>query len=107
MAADNRLNVTKASSVASIKRQFMHDYGLHLEIYHGNNRIAENNVKIHELVKGEFKGGELVMGSRCRVGNVEKYFKSTYGVKVQVKYEEDGKMKLAPDTYTLNQAKRL
>ena len=37
----------------------------------------------------------------------EKYFENTYGVKCQVKYEDGGKLKLAPDTYTLNQAKKL
>ena len=107
MAANNTLNVTKATSVASIKRQFKHDYGLHLEIYYGNNRIADDAKKIHEICDGEFKGGELVMGTRCRVGNVEKYFEQNYGVKCQVKYEENGKLMLAPDTYTLSQAKRL
>jgi len=107
MAADNRLNVTKATSVASIKRQFMHDYKLHLEVYHGNNQIADGDIKIHELTKGEFKGGELVMGSRCRVGNVEKYFKRDYDIKVQIKYDDNGELRLAPDTYTLNQAKGL
>ena len=107
MAANNTLNVTKATSVASIKRQFKHDYGLHLEIYYGNNRIADDAKKIHEICDGEFKGGELVMGMRCRVGNVEKYFEQNYGVKCQVKYDDGGKLKLAPDTYTLNQAKKL
>lgn len=104
---DNRLNVTKATSVGSLKRQFMHDYKLHLVIYYGNNQPVEDHVKIHEMVKGDFKGGELVMGSRCRVGNVEKYFKDAYNIKVQVKYEENGRLMLAPNNYTLNQAKKL
>ena len=47
-------------------------------------------------VKKFTKFVKKTLKARFMVGNVEKYFENTYGVKCQVKYEDDGKLKLAP-----------
>ena len=97
------IKVTKASSVKSIKRQFKQDFNCSLEIYTSNNQVADNDVKIHEIAKANYKGGDLDgLGKRSRVGNVEDYFMKSFGIKVQIK-NSDG-TKLAKNEMTLNQA---
>jgi hypothetical protein len=99
------LKVTKATSVASLKKQFKTDFDCSLIVYYGNNRIADDDKKIHEIAKEGFKGGTLVLGARSRVGNVEDYFLESFGIKVQIK-NADG-TKLAKNEMTLTQAGKI
>ena len=99
------LKVTKATSVASLQRQFKADFDCTLVVYLGNNTIAEGTKKIHEIAKTEYSGGALELGARSRVGNVEDYFKNNFGIKVQIK-NADG-TKLADNSMTLTQAGKM
>lgn len=99
------LKVTKSTSVVSLKRQFKKDFDCTLVIYYGNNRIAEDAKKINEIAKAGFKGGNLTLGARSRVGNVEDYFQDSFGIKVQIK-NADG-TKLAKNEMTLTQAGKM
>lgn len=99
------VRVTKATSVASLKRQFKEDFDCTLVVYYGNNRIAEDDVKIHDIAKDNYEGGTLELGARSRVGNVEDYFRDNFGIKVQIK-NADG-TKLADNGMTLTQAGKM
>ena len=98
------IRVKKSTSVKSLKRQFKEEFDCSLMIYTGN-KFADDSKKIHDLAKDDYKGGDLKLGARSRVGNVEDYFKESFGVKVQIK-NSDG-TKLADNSMTLTQAGRL
>jgi len=98
------IKVTKASSVQSIKRQFTKDFNCNLRIYNGIKH-ADGKMLISELSKAKNPTGELELGDRSRVENVEKYFKETFGIKVQISNSDD--TKLAGNEMTLTQAGKL
>ena len=98
------IKVTKASSVQSIKRQFTEQFNCNIRIYKGN-KFADDKTKISELSKTDSAGGELDLGARSRVENVERYFKETFGIKAQISNADD--TKLAENSMTLTQAGKL
>ncbi|MEN8913911.1 MAG: hypothetical protein ABF257_08665 [Polaribacter sp.] len=98
------IKVTKSSSVQSIKRQFSKEFSCNIRIYKGA-KFADDKVKISDLSKTDNPGGELELGARSRVENVEKYFKETFGIKVQISNADD--TKLADNSMTLTQAGKL
>lgn len=98
------IKVTKASSVQSIQRQFKNEFNCNIRIYKGNI-FAEQKIKINELSKKDNPGGELNVGPRSRVENVERYFMETFGIKVQVSNSDN--TKLADNSLTLSQASKL
>lgn len=99
------IRVTKASTVKSLKRQFKEDFNCSLVVYKGNNQIADDEVKILDLAKENYTGGELELGARSRVGNVEGYFNDAFGIKVQIKNGDASK--LADNDMTLTQAGKM
>ncbi|WP_339626770.1 hypothetical protein [uncultured Winogradskyella sp.] len=98
------IKVIKTSSVKSIKSQFNKEFSCNIRIYKGN-RFADEKMKISELSKTDNPGGSLELGARSRVENVEKYFKETFGIKVQISNADD--TKLAENKMTLTQAGKL
>jgi hypothetical protein len=98
------IRVTKSSSVQSIKRQFTEQFNCNIRIYKGN-KFADDKTKISELSKTDSAGGELDLGARSRVENVERYFKETFGIKAQISNADD--TKLAENSMTLTQAGKL
>jgi hypothetical protein len=95
------IRVIKSSSVQSIKAQFKKEFACSIRIYHGA-KMADESMKIAELSKTDNPGGELEIGPKSRVENVEKYFHETFGIKVQISNSDDSK--LADNSMTLNQA---
>lgn len=98
------IKVTKASSVQSIKSQFSKEFSCNIRIYNGI-KFADDKMKISDLSKTDNSGGDLELGARSRVENVEKYFKETFGIKVQISNSDD--TKLASNEMTLTQAGKL
>jgi|TARA_B110000027_G_C15849903_1_gene182214 hypothetical protein len=98
------IRVTKSSSVQSIKRQFTEQFNCNIRIYKGN-QFADNKIKISELSKTDSAGGDLDLGARSRVENVERYFMETFGIKTQISNADD--TKLAENSMTLTQAGKL
>ena len=98
------IRVTKASSLKSIKRQFSEEFNCNIRIYKGN-KFADEKTKISELSKTDSAGGELDLGARSRVANVERYFMEEFGIKVQISNADDSK--LADNSMTLTQAGKL
>ena len=98
------IKVTKASYVQSIQRQFEDEFNCNIRIYKGN-KFADPKTKIVDLTKKDNPGGELKLGPRSRVENVEKYFMDTFGIKVQISNSDD--TKLADNSMTLTQAGKL
>jgi hypothetical protein len=98
------IKVTKASSVQSIKSQFSKEFSCNIRIYNGA-KIADDKMKISDLSKTDNPGGELELGARSRVENVEKYFKQSFGIKVQIANTDNSK--LAGNEMTLTQAGKL
>ena len=99
-----KIKVTKASSVKSIKSQFSKEFSCNIRIYNGA-KFADEKMKISDLSKTDNPGGELELGARSRVENVEKYFKDSFGIKVQISNADD--TKLAGNEMTLTQAGKL
>ena len=99
-----KIKVTKASSVKSIKSQFSKEFSCNIRIYNGI-KFADDKMKISDLSKTDNPGGELELGARSRVENVEKYFKDSFGIKVQIANTDD--TKLAGNEMTLTQAGKL
>jgi hypothetical protein len=95
------IKVIKTSSVKSIKAQFAKEFACSIRIYNGK-KLADDAMKIADLSKKDAAGGELELGARSRVENVEKYFADTFGITVQISNSTD--TKLAPNEMTLNQA---
>ncbi len=95
------IKVIKSSSVKSIKAQFSKEFNCNIRIYNGQ-KLAEESMKIADLSKKDAAGGELEIGPKSKVGNVEKYFQESFGIKVQISNQDDSK--LAPNDATLNQA---
>ena len=98
------IKVTGASTVKSIKAQFKKEFDCSIRIYKGA-RLADDVTKISELSTLDNAGGNLELGARSRVENVEKYFKDTFGIKVQISNSTD--LKLASNALTLTQAGKL
>ena len=98
------IKVIKTSSVKSIKSQFSKEFDCTIRIYNGP-RIADDTKKISELSTKDSAGGELELGARSRVANVEKYFMDEFGIKVQIANSNDSK--LASNELTLTQAAKL
>ena len=94
------IRVTKASSVKSIKRQFTKEFNCNIRLYKGN-QFADEKTKISELSKTDSAGGELDLGARSRVENVERYFMETFGI------SNADDTKLADNSLTLTQAGKL
>ena len=95
------IKVIKSSSVKSIKAQFSKEFNCNIRIYNGQ-KLAEESMKIADLSKKDAAGGELEIGPKSKVGNVEKYFQESFVIKVQISNQDDSK--LAPNDATLNQA---
>ena len=98
------IKVTKASSVQSIKRQFTKEFNCNIRLYKGN-KLEKEKTKISDLSKTDSAGGELDLGARSRVENVERYFMETFGIKAQISNADD--TKLADNSMTLTQAGKL
>ncbi len=98
------IKVTKVSSVQSVKKQFSKEFSCNIRIYNGT-KFADDKMKISDLSKTDNPGGDLELGARSRVENVEKYFKDTFGIKVQISNSDD--TKLADNEMTLTQAGKL
>lgn len=95
------IKVIKSSSVKSIKAQFKKDFNCSIRIYSGK-KYADDDAKISQLSKIDSPGGELHLGARSRVENVEKYFMDNFGIIVQIANADD--TKLAGNDMTLTQA---
>ena len=98
------IKVTKVSSVQSVKKQFSKEFSCNIRIYNGT-KFADDKMKISDLSKTDNPGGDLELGARSRVEIVEKYFKDTFGIKVQISNSDD--TKLADNEMTLTQAGKL
>lgn len=98
------IKVTKASTVKSIKKQFTEDFNCNLRIYNGK-KFADEKMLISDLSKTENLTGELELGARSRVENVEKYFQETFDITVQISNSDD--TKLAGNEMTLTQAGKM
>jgi len=98
------IKVTKASSVQSIKSQFSKEFSCNIRIYNGV-KFADDKMKISDLSKTDNPGGNLELGARSRVENVEKYFKESFGIKIQIANADN--TKLAGNELTLTQAGKI
>lgn len=98
------IKVTKASSVQSIKSQFSKEFSCNIRIYNGV-KFADDKMKISDLSKTDNPGGNLELGARSRVENVEKYFKESFGIKIQIANADN--TKLAGNDMTLTQAGKM
>jgi hypothetical protein len=98
------IKVTKVSSVQSINSQFSKEFSCNIRIYNGV-KFADDKMKISDLSKTDNPGGNLELGARSRVENVEKYFKESFGIKIQIANADN--TKLAGNEMTLTQAGKM
>ena len=102
-------SVSPGKKVKTIKKEFKEAFGLSLRIYKGK-QFAEESLTINQLNKktsAEIKTAaveDLVIRASFAVGKVEKLFKTTYGLDVQIADADD--KKLINDKITLGDARR-
>jgi hypothetical protein len=98
------VSVSGRLSVGSLRTQFKKEFGLTLRVYHGA-KFADEKATLASLRKeGGSKAGDLKVSSNMLVGNFEKKFLETYGIKIQVANADDSK--LVNDALTLSAASK-
>lgn len=98
------ISVSGRMSVATLRRQFKDEFKLTLRVYKGN-KFADDSATLASLRKeGGAKAGDLKIVGNMQVGNFEKKFMETYGIKVQVANNDDSA--LINDALTLGAAAR-
>ena len=98
----SKIKVTKASSVASLQKQFKKATGATLRIYNGI-KFADPKSKISDLAKKESSKSDLDIGARKKVKTIEEFFEKNFGIKANVANADDSS--LAKDEMTITQAK--
>jgi hypothetical protein len=89
-------------TIASLKRQFKEQFHANLRVYDGN-KFAADTATIASIRKdGAEKAGEVKLMSNMRVGNFEKKFLDTFGIRVQVATPDNSR--LVDDSKTLKGA---
>ena len=98
------LSVSGGLTVGSLKNRFKKEFGLTLRVYYGS-KFADEKATLASLRKeGGAKSGDLKVSGNMQVGNFEKKFLDTYGIKIQVATGDDSK--LINDVMTLSQASK-
>ena len=98
------ISVSGRMSVKTLKSQFKKEFNLTLRVYYGA-KFAEEDATLASLRKGDAtKAGDLKIAGNLQVGNFEKRFQETYGIKVQVANADD--TKLINDSLTLTAASK-
>ena len=89
-------------TIATLKRQFKEQFHANLRVYDGS-KFADDNATVASIRKdGAEKTGEVKLMSNMRVGNFEKKFLETFGIRVQVATPDN--RKLVDDQKTLKGA---
>jgi len=98
------ISVSGRMSVKTLKSQFKKEFNLTLRVYNGA-KFADEAATLASLRKGDAtKAGDLKIVGNLLVGNFEKRFQETYGIKVQVANADD--TKLINDSLTLSAASK-
>ena len=92
------INIDGRMKVNTLKSQFKSAFGSTLRIYNGV-KFADDEATLASIRKGDAKGGEFKVGGQMQVGNFEKKFMETFGIKVQVATKDDSE--LADNSATL------
>lgn len=86
------ISVSGRMLVKSLKDQFKKEFDLSLRIYKGNN-FADESVNLASIRKeGGTAKADMKINGRMLVGNFEKQFLETYGIKVKVASKDDSKL---------------
>ena len=98
------ISVSGRMSVKTLRAQFKKEFSLTLRVYNGA-RFADDDATLASLRKGDAsKAGDMKISGNLQVGNFEKRFQDTYGIKVQVANGDDSK--LVDNSLTLSAASR-
>lgn len=97
MAVDIAVNGN--TKVKTLKTQFQNKYGVNIRVYKGQ-KFADDDATMASIRKDGVSGkGEIDINGNMHVGNIEKKFMETLGVKIQIENKEgklaDNKVSLA------------
>ncbi len=97
------LSVDGRKKVKTLKEEFKNEFGVSIRVYKGV-KFADENATLASIRKeGAAKTGEFKVHANTKVGNVEKQFLESLGIKVQIE-AADGS--LADNDLTLAQLKK-
>ena len=88
--------------VGTLKRNFQDTFGVDIRVYKGA-KFADEDATLASIRSKDAKGGDFSVRGNTKVGNVEKAFKESLGIKIQI---ENSEGKLASDSITLSAASK-
>jgi len=89
-------------TIAALKKQFRDQFHVNLRVYDGNKLAPDESTLASIRKEGAEKSGEVRLMSNMRVGNLEKKFLDTFGIRVQVATPDNSR--LVDDRKTLKGA---
>jgi len=95
----SELSIDGRMKVGTLRKNFKEQFGVGLRVYTGK-KFASDNVTLSSIRGENAKGGKFNIHGRTKVGNVEKMFKDTMGIKIQI---EDKAGELADNDLSLAQ----
>jgi len=97
------LTVSGRQKVKTLKEEFKKEFGVSIRVYHGK-KFADDDATLASIrAEGAPGKGDFEVHGRTKVGNVEKQFRETLGIRVQLENAEGG---LADDNLSLAQLKK-
>lgn len=97
------LTVSGRQKVKTLKDAFKKEFGVDIRVYNGK-RFADEDASLASIRAGGAPGkGDFEVRGNTKVGNVEKQFKDSLGITIQI---EDATGQLADNNVTLSSLKK-
>ncbi len=83
------LKVDGRNKVKKLKEEFKKEFGVSIRVYYGA-KFADDDATLASIRAEGAKGGDFEVHGNTKVGNVEKQFMDTLGIKVQIENAAGG-----------------
>jgi len=97
------LTVSGRQKVKTLKEAFKNEFGVTIRVYHGKKFADDGDTLASIRAEGAPGKGDFEVHGRTKVGNVEKQFLETLGIRVKLENADGG---LADKTISLAQLKK-
>jgi hypothetical protein len=97
------LSVSGRQKVKTFKEAFKKEFGVSIRVYNGKKFADEDATLASIRAEGAPSSGDFEVHGKTKVGNVEKQFKDSLGITVQI---ENAKGELADNNETLAAQKK-
>jgi hypothetical protein len=92
------MKVNGRTTVAKFKSMFKSEFGVSVRVYKGNHFADESDTLASIKTVKDPTNGDFEIHGNSKVGNVEKLFKDTFGIQIQI---EDKTGNLADNNVTI------